>query len=72
MRYARLFSVIAVAAPNCYQLLRRYRPALEVGHLSAGGWRWRPTAGWAAFTGLLFFFVLVSLGQVSEFLYFNF
>jgi alginate O-acetyltransferase complex protein AlgI len=65
-------SVIAVAAPNCYQLLRRYRPALEVGHLAAGGWRWRPTAGWAAFTGLLFFFVLVSLGQVSEFLYFNF
>ncbi len=65
--------LIALGSPNCYQLLRRYRPALESEGLALESrWRWRPNKTWAIYSGVLLFAALIGLGEVTEFLYFNF
>jgi len=69
--------VIAVALPNVYQLMRRYRPALGVPdrrYRLPGGFRpeWRISPPWAAASALLALVAFLMLTQVSEFLYFRF
>ena len=62
--------------PNSAQLMTRYRPVYErISRLYPPALiavRWRPTAAWAAGTTAIAGAALLSLGGVSEFLYFQF
>lgn len=72
-RWLLIAGVIAVLCPNIYQIMRRYRPALnQPNHKIRLPLRWRPTMFWAVITGLILVASLVLLTQVSEFLYFRF
>ena len=68
-------ALLALAAPNVQQLMRAAGPVLgEVRAPTGTAARlaWRPCPGWAVATGLLALYALLSLGGVSEFLYFRF
>ncbi|WNK01316.1 MBOAT family protein [Thalassospiraceae bacterium LMO-JJ14] len=76
-RWIAVALVIAVAMPNIYQLMRRYRPALGVPDKRfklPGGIRpeWRLTMPWAFGSAVLALVAFLMLTQVSEFLYFRF
>ncbi|ABK42916.1 membrane bound O-acyl transferase, MBOAT family protein [Magnetococcus marinus MC-1] len=63
--------------PNTYQMMRQHvAPELanQLSHSQASfqGLLWRPTARWGIYTGLILAGVLLSLQQVSAFLYFQF
>ncbi|HMJ49627.1 MAG TPA: MBOAT family protein [Burkholderiales bacterium] len=65
--------LIAWLAPNTQQILRTYRPALGVEpDQVAHWWLWRPTRRWLAACVILALFAVLSLTQVSEFIYFQF
>jgi len=74
--------IVAVALPNTQQILRRHRPVLDRFKEISSGVRplgpvsdrivWRPSAAWAMLTALFFTAGVLSLGRVSEFLYFQF
>jgi len=69
--------LIAVIMPNTSQIMRRYRPGLEtykgeIRRLSMRRLEWRPTRVWAVFTVLAFVVSVLSMEQMSEFLYFQF
>ncbi len=59
--------------PNTYQLFARYRPALEKliddrkTRIS-----WYPSVAWSCLIGMAFVLCILSMGYVSEFLYFQF
>jgi D-alanyl-lipoteichoic acid acyltransferase DltB (MBOAT superfamily) len=63
--------VAALAFPNTQEIMGRVRPAL--GHDGrTGGLVWRPSRRWAMATATVAALGLLSLAQVSEFLYFQF
>ena len=64
--------LIAFLLPNTQQVLRRYRPVLQQMRGSLRRWHWRPTPMWSAYTALLLGLGILSLPQVSAFLYFQF
>ncbi|MGF1515970.1 MAG: MBOAT family O-acyltransferase [Elainellaceae cyanobacterium] len=68
--------VLAFFAPNAYELLSRYRPALQTypveDLLASSKLRWIPTSGWAVVSGILFSLAVLGMSRVSEFLYFQF
>jgi alginate O-acetyltransferase complex protein AlgI len=64
-------------APNAYELLERYRPALETyrtASLSTAALKlnWIPSQAWATILGLMFGMSVLGMSRVSEFLYFQF
>ncbi|MCH8685532.1 MBOAT family O-acyltransferase [Pedomonas mirosovicensis] len=64
---------VALTAPNSQEILSRYRPALETGHLPIRRrFAWRLNTGWAVVSGIAFAIGLFALPRVSEFLYFQF
>ncbi len=67
--------LIAWFGPNTYEIVRKYRPALDK-HLAVRPGRslllWRPTPSWAIGTTALLLLSILALGEVSEFLYFQF
>lgn len=72
-----LLLIIALLLPNTQQIMRKYHPAFETykGEITRLRWKWmewRPTRGWAFITTALFVFNILSLTQMSEFLYFRF
>ena len=67
----------ATLFPNTQQLLRRYRPGLTTNKnelpRSRYPWEeWRPTLPWTLFITSIFVIAVLSLNQISEFLYFQF
>jgi len=70
-----LFGVVWFA-PNTIELMRRYRPALTARSMREAAvpsaWGWRATRPWAWFTAALLLASLLNMGEVSEFLYFQF
>ncbi|MCC7305182.1 MAG: MBOAT family protein [Alphaproteobacteria bacterium] len=62
--------------PNTFQLMRRYKPALDPSGIDMNRpspWIiWRASAPWAAATALLFLTVLAMINNNSPFLYFRF
>jgi len=61
--------------PNTQQIMRRYRPALDVARFAPRGHRWyqwQPTPLWFAFTLLLLLGTLYQFDKVSDFIYFQF
>jgi alginate O-acetyltransferase complex protein AlgI len=72
-----LLLLIVTLFPNTQQLLRRYRPAFEtykneIPRLRLHWLEWRPTMPWAFFIIIIYTISMLSLTQVSEFLYFQF
>ncbi len=70
--------VVMLGLPNNYELMAAHNPALGFkprpnarrGWLS--GLTWRPSAGWAIGSGALAAFGILTLGQLSDFLYWHF
>ena len=68
---------IAWLLPNTHEMLAKYDPALgfklRPGRAAELGWlAWRPSVGWAIGLSVATLLGLMSLGQVSEFLYWQF
>jgi hypothetical protein len=64
---------IAVGAPNVYQLVDKYSPALT--NVKSTTWRWltwKPSLGWAAAVAALLFFAAQRFEFAARFLYFQF
>lgn len=63
---------IAFCLPNTQELMRRYRPALDAGLSARRRWQWRPAGAWSAYAAGLLALGVLSLPEVSAFLYFQF
>ncbi|MCA3254635.1 MAG: MBOAT family protein [Alphaproteobacteria bacterium] len=64
---------IAVLLPNTQQIMRGWRPALDLDEIApARRLLWAPTRGWALATAAVAVGGTLALTQVSEFLYFQF
>ena len=63
---------IAFLLPNTQELMQRYRPALNLHLDRLRRWQWRPTAAWSAYAAGLMALGVLSLPEVSAFLYFQF
>jgi alginate O-acetyltransferase complex protein AlgI len=65
-------AAIAFAAPNVYQILDKWSPALT--KVEPTRWRlsWRPSAAWALLTGVLLFVAAQHFSHPARFLYFQF
>jgi alginate O-acetyltransferase complex protein AlgI len=68
---------IAWFLPNTQQIMARYKPAFEIysKEIKPVKWQvlqWKPNLAWASISALFFFYVVLSLSKVSEFLYFQF
>jgi alginate O-acetyltransferase complex protein AlgI len=64
---------IVLAMPNSQQILRHFDPVL--GHVKSGGLlhlKWRPTAAWAAATGVIGAFAVMAIAGTTDFVYFQF
>lgn len=60
-------------APNTQQLLRRFQPALDVtDQMGARGLRWQLNTRWMLAIAALATFGILSLSNLSEFIYFQF
>ena len=57
--------------PNTQEIMYRVRPALKQAE-SMAAVLWRPSAPWAALTGLALAIAFLRMGRVTEFLYFQF
>lgn len=66
-----LCALIVWTLPNAQQLLHDHQPALQPSARPAR-WQWRPNLRWFLLTGLLLAWALKEMGDVSEFLYFQF
>lgn len=65
--------VLAVAAPNVHDLFYHYLAAeTRLRQPPVNRLQWTPTRRWALFCAFLLLAGLSTLGQISEFLYFNF
>jgi len=65
--------LIVLVMPNTQQILCRYEPVL--GRVTPGGLMnliWRPTAGWAAATGIVGAFAVMAIAGTTDFVYFQF
>jgi hypothetical protein len=68
---------IAWAFPNTQQIMAGYKPAFEIypKEIKPVKWQvlqWKPNLVWAGISALFCFYIVLSLGKFSEFLYFQF
>jgi D-alanyl-lipoteichoic acid acyltransferase DltB (MBOAT superfamily) len=62
---------IVLFAPNTQEIMANYQPAWDKV-TSSLRWKWQPHPTLALLTGLILGYCIVNIGQVSEFLYFQF
>jgi D-alanyl-lipoteichoic acid acyltransferase DltB (MBOAT superfamily) len=72
-----LLLLVSWYAPNTQELMRRFRPAINIYQHNIGNYRrawfsWRPTPVWALASCIIALWGILSLTQMSEFLYFRF
>ena len=71
-----VYGLIALKAPNSQEILRSQwvscDPAPKETATEQQIWRWQPTAGWAAAAGMVLVIAFTSLGDSSNFLYYQF
>ena len=70
--WSLLLLAIATGLPNSMQLMARFEPALGMKAVAPVRWQVVLNARWAAWFGLLLLGGLMSLNQISEFLYWHF
>lgn len=64
-------SLFALFAPNTQEIMNRFQPTSDTVD-SQTRWQWRPSPLLAVIGGLALAISIVNIGQVSEFLYFQF
>jgi D-alanyl-lipoteichoic acid acyltransferase DltB (MBOAT superfamily) len=66
--------LLAVAAPNVHDLFYQWLApeSRSAKNIVMSRWQWQPRRSWAVFLAFLLMMGVSTLGQVSEFLYFNF
>ena len=69
--YVLLASLIALLAPNTQEIMARFQPASDAV-ASQTRWQWQPNILLALLTAVVLSYSIVNIGQVSEFLYFQF
>lgn len=73
-----ILSLIVWFGPNTYQMMKRYRPAINIyrGKQKQGAivkWlQWRPTVYWAILTFLMALLAILNLSSAKAFIYFQF
>ncbi len=70
-----IYSIIVLNFPNSQEILRSQWVSCDPAPEETGSksiWRWQPTVGWAAAAGLLLVIAFTSLGNSSNFLYYQF
>jgi len=70
-----LLAALALLAPNTQTIMRHFKKPIHAGDEEIHGasrFAWRPTRGWALLMAIGFLLGLLSLYNVTEFLYFNF
>ncbi len=76
LQYAFAALLICLAMPNTQEWLGRYRPGLNIdwrrSHTLLGRLMWRPTAPWWAVTLALLTYAVLTFGDTSEFIYWQF
>jgi hypothetical protein len=65
---------IVLLFPNTSEIMRRYRPVIGApqSKRSAVNVSWRMTIAWGAAVGAIALIAVGGLGEINEFLYFNF
>ena len=64
---------IAFGAPNVYQIMGTWSPALTKVHPSSWvRWRWQPTWPWAIAAAVMVFVASLRFDRAARFLYFQF
>jgi hypothetical protein len=69
--YVWLAGLIALFAPNTQEIMARFQPASDAV-TGQTRWQWRPHPLLALLTAVVLSYSIVNIGQVSEFLYFQF
>ena len=69
--YVLLAGLIALFAPNTQEIMSRFQPASDAVD-SQTRWQWQPSILLALLTAVVLSYSIVNIGQVSEFLYFQF
>ncbi|MEZ5493487.1 MAG: hypothetical protein R3E61_02600 [Pseudomonadales bacterium] len=69
--YVLLAGLIALFAPNTQEIMTRFQPASDAVD-SKTRWQWQPRPLLALLTAIVLSYSIVNIGQVSEFLYFQF
>ena len=69
--YVLLAGLIALFAPNTQEIMARFQPASDAVD-SKTRWQWQPRPLLALLTAIVLSYSIVNIGQVSEFLYFQF
>ncbi|NNE21973.1 MAG: MBOAT family protein [Rhizobiales bacterium] len=70
-----VYSIIVLKAPNSQEILRSQWVSCDPEPQESAArpiWRWKPTPGWAAAAGLVLAIAITSLGNSSNFLYYQF
>ncbi len=69
--YVWLAGLIALFAPNTQEIMSKFQPASDATPNNTR-WQWRPHPLLALLTAVVLSYSIVNIGQVSEFLYFQF
>ncbi|NWF74645.1 MAG: MBOAT family protein [Nitrospirae bacterium] len=77
LKWLGILLLMSWYAPNTQELMRRFRPAINIyqAEVANSGWAWlswKPTPVWALAGSILALWGILSLTQMSEFLYFRF
>jgi hypothetical protein len=77
LKWLAILLLMSWYAPNTQELMRRFRPAINIYQAEvANSWwtwlSWKPTPAWALAGSILALWGILSLTQMSEFLYFRF
>jgi D-alanyl-lipoteichoic acid acyltransferase DltB (MBOAT superfamily) len=76
LKWIALLLLFCWLAPNTQQCFAHFRPSLgwpgETQAVQQAFWRWRPSPAWALLAVLVGAFALLSLSELSEFIYFQF
>jgi D-alanyl-lipoteichoic acid acyltransferase DltB (MBOAT superfamily) len=71
--YVLIALLISWFAPNTQQIMQRFNPALSMPpHSAHTRLRWQPSLRWAICTVFVTLFGLMSISELSEFIYFQF
>jgi D-alanyl-lipoteichoic acid acyltransferase DltB (MBOAT superfamily) len=69
--YVALAGLIALFAPNTQEIMGKFQPATDAVD-SHTRWQWQPNTATALLTAAVLGYSILNIGQVSEFLYFQF
>ncbi|MCC7516345.1 MAG: MBOAT family protein [Pseudomonadales bacterium] len=69
--YVSISGLIVLLAPNTQEIMARFQPASDAVS-NTSRWQWQPRPALALLTAIILGYSILNIGQVSEFLYFQF